>query len=57
MLELMHQMWRLLLNLLRLGREVRTLAYEWINLMAARQARYFGYPGRSGLGLLSQLVF
>jgi len=41
MLELMHHMRRLLLNLVRLAREVRTLAYEWINLVAARQVRYF----------------
>jgi hypothetical protein len=41
MLELMYQLSRLLLNLLKLAREVRTLAYECFNLMATRQARYF----------------
>jgi hypothetical protein len=41
MFELMRQMHRLLLNLLKLTREVRALAYEWFNLIAARQARYF----------------
>ena len=41
MLELMRQMHRLLLNFLKLAREVRALAYEWVNLIAARQARYF----------------
>ena len=41
MFKLMHQMWRLLLNLLKLAREVRVLAYEWINLVVARQTRYF----------------
>ena len=41
MFELMRQMHRLLLNLLKLAREVRALAYEWVNLIAARQARYF----------------
>ena len=41
MFELMRQMHRLLLNLLKLAREVRALAYEWFNLIAARQARYF----------------
>ena len=41
MFELMRQMHRLLLNLLKLTREVRALAYECFNLIAARQARYF----------------
>jgi hypothetical protein len=41
MFELMRQMLRLLFNLLKLAREVRALAYEWVNLIAARQARYF----------------
>jgi hypothetical protein len=41
MLDLMHQMGRLLLNLLKLARDVRYLAHEWINPVVARQARYF----------------
>jgi hypothetical protein len=41
MLELMHQINRLLLNLFKLAREVRVLASEFFNLMVARQARYF----------------
>ena len=41
MFELMRQMHCLLLNLLKLAREVRALAYEWVNLIAARQVRYF----------------
>ena len=41
MFALMHQISRLFLNLFKLAREVRMLAYECINLMAARQARYF----------------
>ena len=41
MIELMHQISRLLFNLLKLAREVRVLASEFFNLMVARQARYF----------------
>jgi hypothetical protein len=41
MFELMREVHRLLLNFLKLAREVRALAYEWFNLIAARQARYF----------------
>jgi hypothetical protein len=41
MIELMHQISRLLLNLFKLAREVRSLAYECMNLVIARQARYF----------------
>ena len=41
MLALMRQIHRLLLNLLKLAREVRGLACAWFNLLATRQARYF----------------
>jgi hypothetical protein len=41
MLALMQQFSRLLLNLFKLAREVRVLAYECMNLVIARQARYF----------------
>ena len=41
MFELMREVHRLLLNFLKLAREARALAYEWVNLIAARQARYF----------------
>ena len=41
MLALMHQISRLILNLFKLAREVRVLAYECLNLLVTRQARYF----------------
>ena len=41
MFELMREINRLLLNLLKLVREARALAYEWVNLIAAQQACYF----------------
>jgi hypothetical protein len=41
MLELMRQIRRLILNLFKLAREVRVLAYECLNVMLARQARCF----------------
>jgi len=41
MVELMREIHRLLLNFLKLAREARTLAYEWVNLIAARQTCYF----------------
>ena len=41
MLALMHQISRLVLNLFKLAHDFRVLAYECINLMAARQAHYF----------------
>ena len=41
MFELMREVHRLLLTFLKLASEARALAYEWVNLIAARQARYF----------------
>ena len=41
MLALMHQISRLVLNLFKLAREVRVLAYECLSLVVTRQARYF----------------
>jgi hypothetical protein len=41
MLELMRQIRRLILNLFKLAREVRVLAYECLNVMLARLAGCF----------------
>ena len=41
MFELIDEVHRLLLDLLKLARRVRAFGYEWGNLIAARQARYF----------------
>ena len=54
MVELMHQMRRLLLNLFKLAREIRMLAYEYINLLVTWQGRYFRWWARAPGSKLKQ---